>query len=154
MKKKIKKTKNIKNKLTSDHSEVLLEEMNSNLKLILEDHAGLNKKIDTNHKEFQEFCEEVNFNFRELGRFRAETENNFKKLFEFQKGTKDNFKIILKYLSKINDEIQSIKSELSQIKSELKNKTDLTFFKILEKRIKKLEINYSELHSLILQQCN
>ena len=139
MKKKIKKTKKIKNELTSNEFGVILEEMNSNIKLILEGHAGLDKKIDKNHKEFQEFREEVNFNFREL--------------FKFRKETKDNFKIILKYLSKIDDEIQSIKSELSQIKSELKNKADLTFLKTLEKRIKKLEINYTELHSLILQRC-
>ena len=128
--------------MTPDHSEVLLEEMNSNLKLILEDHTGLNKKIDENHKEFQEF--------------RKENQDSFQKVFKFRKETEDSFKTVFKYLFKIDDEIQSIKSKLNQIKSELKNKVDLSFLKfflkILEKRIKKLEINYTELHSLILQQ--
>ena len=124
--------------MTPDHSEVLLEEMNSNLKLILEDHTGLNKKIDENHKEFQEF--------------RKENQDSFQKVFKFRKETEDSFKTVFKYLFKIDDEIQSIKSKLNQIKSELKNKADLALLKTLEKIIKKLEINYTELHSLILQQ--
>ena len=139
MKQKIKKIKKIKSKLTSDYNEVLLEEMNSNLKLILEDHTGLNrkidgldKKIDKNHKEFQEFRKEVNFKFDAV--------NNR------LDGIDSNFKTVFKFLSQIDNELKSIKKEL-------KNKADLTFLKTLEKRIKKLEINYAELHSLILQRC-
>ena len=131
MRKKIKKI-NKSTALINNEFGVILEEINSNLKLVLEDHTGLDKKIDENHKEFQEFREDVNFKF-----------DGIDKRFN---GIDSNFKTVFKYLSKIDDEIQLIKSEL-------KKKPDFSHLKTLEKRIKKLEINYTELHSLVLQKC-
>ncbi len=153
MKQKIKKPKKVKNKLTPNHSGVLLEEMNSNLKLILEDHTGLNKKIEGLDKKidtkFDDLREEMNFKFKKVN-------SNFKAIFEFQKETDNNFKTVFEYLSQIDGELKLIRTEMALIKSELKRKADLNYFrdyfKNLEKRIKELEINYTELHSLVLQK--
>ena len=42
---------------------VILEDMDDKLNLIIDGHQALNKKIDNNHKEFQEFRGEVNYKF-------------------------------------------------------------------------------------------
>ena len=121
MKQKIKK---IKNKLTSDHSEVLLEEMNSKIDLLLEGHAmseekieGLDKKIDT-----------------KIDGLRGEMNSNFKTVFE--------------YLSKIDDELQSIKSEIAELKVSLCEKADKNKLSALEERVGKLEENFLHHYNL------
>ena len=42
---------------------VVLESMDSNIKLLLEGHQALDKKIENNHSEFKEFRKEVNYKF-------------------------------------------------------------------------------------------
>ena len=76
MRQKIKKNiKKNKNELTPNHSGVLLEEMNSNLKLILEDHTGLNKKINNLREEMNFKFDEVNSNFKTVFEYLSQVVN-------------------------------------------------------------------------------
>ena len=131
----IKKSKRVKKNSTQNHSGVLLEEMNSNLKLVLEGHAGLDKKIDGLRGE-------MNSKFDGL---RGEMNLKFDKV-------DNNFKTVFEYLSKIDDELQFIKLELTQIKSDLKKKADLDYLKILEKRINKIEMDYIKLKTIVMKR--
>ena len=144
MKKKTRNTNKSKSSLSENEFGVILEEMNSKIDLILEGHAGLDRKID---KKIDDLREEMNFRFQEVNLRFDGIDKMLDGIDERLDGIDSNFKTVFKFLSQIDN-------ELKQIKSELKNKADLTFLKTLEKRIKKLEINYTELHSLILQRCN
>lgn len=42
---------------------MVLENIDSKLDLIVEGHKALDKKVDRNHQEFQEFRQEVNYKF-------------------------------------------------------------------------------------------
>ena len=142
----IKKSKRVKKNSTQNHSGVLLEEMNSNLKLVLEGHAGLDKKIDglrgEMNSKFDGLRGEMNSKFDGL---RGEMNLKFDKV-------DNNFKTVFEYLSKIDDELQFIKLELTQIKSDLKKKADLDYLKILEKRINKIEMDYIKLKTIVMKR--
>jgi len=45
------------------HFGVILEDIDSKLDLVVEGHKGLDKKIDKNYQELQEFRDEVNYKF-------------------------------------------------------------------------------------------
>lgn len=142
----IKKPKKVKNKLTQNHRGVLLEEMNSKIDIILEGHTGLDKKIDANHKEFQEFRKDVNFRFNEIDKKFGQVDKRFN-------GIDSNFKTVFGYLLKIDDELQDIKSELAQVKSTLSKKSDLDYVKKLEQRMNKIEIDYVAFKATIIEKC-
>jgi len=153
----IKKSKRVKKNSTQNHSGVLLEEMNSNLKLVLEGHAGLDKKIDglrgEMNSKFDGLRGEMNSKFDGL---RGEMNSKFDGLrgemnLKFDK-VDNNFKTVFEYLSKIDDELQFIKLELTQIKSDLKKKADLDYLKILEKRINKIEMDYIKLKTIVMKR--
>lgn len=130
---------NNKKTLSRDHQTVVIEEINSNVKLILEQFSGVNRKIDGNHQEFLEFKDEM-LDFKGgFVKFRKETDENFHKLFGFKKEADANFKVTLEYLQRIDDEIQSLKSELVNIKPQLKDKTALDKVLDMEKRLLKIE---------------
>jgi predicted nucleic acid-binding Zn-ribbon protein len=135
----IKKPKRVKNKLTQNHSGVLLEEMNSKIDIILEGHTGLNKKIDT---KIDGLREEMNSKFDNL---HGEMNSRFDEV-------NSNFKTVFGYLSKIDDELQDIKSELAQIKSKLSKKSDLDYVKKLEQRMNKIEMDYVELKVMVMEK--
>lgn len=62
MRKKIKKI-NKSTALTNNEFGIILEEINSNLKLVLEDHTGLDKKIDNLREEMNSRFQEVDKRF-------------------------------------------------------------------------------------------
>ena len=51
---------------TKEHFEILLEHMDSKFDLVLESHAGLNKKIEDLRQEVREFRQENEFEHREI----------------------------------------------------------------------------------------
>ena len=141
-----KNSKKAKNKLTPNHSGVLLEEMNSNMKLILEHHTGLDKKIEGLDKKIDTKIDglqgEMNLKFDGL---RGEMNSKFNEV-------NSNFKTVFEYLSKIDDELQDIqiiKSDIKETKQELSNKSDLEYVKKLEQRMNKIEMDYIELRTIV-----
>ncbi|MBU6414640.1 hypothetical protein KGQ34_00115 [Patescibacteria group bacterium] len=58
-----KKNKNSELSETKRHFGVILEHIDSKVKLVLEGHRGLDKKIDKYYEEFGGFRREVNYNF-------------------------------------------------------------------------------------------
>ena len=144
-----KNSKKAKKKLTPNHSGVLLEEMNSNMKLILEDHTGLDKKIEGLDKKIDTKIDglqgEMNLKFDGL---RGEMNSKFNEV-------NSNFKTVFEYLSKIDDELQDIqiiKSDIKETKQEHSNKSDLEYVKKMEQRMNKIEMNYIELRAMVKER--
>jgi len=63
MKREIKKKSTIKGTTESSNFGTILESMDSKIDQVLEGYGALDKKIDTNHKEFCEFRKEVSYKF-------------------------------------------------------------------------------------------
>ena len=131
MKKEIKKTKlkpRKKAEVKRDQYTVVLEDVRRQFGVMSEGFSGmhrrfdkLDKKVDSNHKEFLEF-RGVMIGFKnEMTDFKSETNSNFKAVFE--------------YLSKIDDEIQSIELDIADLKNRLKNKADLDRITQIEKEL-------------------
>ncbi len=88
---------------TERHFGVVLENIDSKLDLLVEGHQALDKKIDKNHGEFQEFRREVNYKFDVV----------FEKFHEVD----ERFNTVDKRLSKVDDKLESIGSELHVAKT-------------------------------------
>lgn len=121
-----------KKALSRNHQTVVMEDISSNVKLILEQFSGVNRKIDNNHQEFLEFKDEMLEFKGEFIEFRKEMGN-------FRNETDANLKVALEYLQRIDDEIQSLKSELADLKPRIKDKAALDKVLDLEKRLLKIE---------------
>lgn len=112
-------TKRAKNKKIEERQfGVVLESLDSKMDLMLEGHHALDKKIDNNHQEFQEFRGEVNYKFEVV----------------FEK-----FDEIDARFGKIDVQFDEVKDELRIIRNELKEKVSRDEFALLEKRVLKLE---------------
>ena len=126
--KKIKlKDKKIKKDLTQPerHFGVLLESMDSKIDILVDGHQALNKKIDKNHQEFQEFREEANFKFKII----TETLNSHTETLNSH----------TEMIGKLATDMEVIKSDGEIIKSGLRKKVDWEDFEALEKRVFLLE---------------
>ncbi len=88
-----------KNTSGSEYTNVILEEMNDNIKILAEGQGAIRD---------------------DLADFKKETRRNFKslsqELADFKVDTKQNFDLVFKYLSGIEDELASVKRELEGIK--------------------------------------
>lgn len=81
-KKKTKKDLNTKERQKG----VILEDIDSKLDLVIEGHHSLDKKIDKNHQELQEFRNEVNY----------------------------KFDVVFEKFDEVNDELRLIRNELKE----------------------------------------
>ncbi len=93
------------------HFGVILEHIDSKLDLVVEGHQALDKKIDKNHLEFQEFRNEVNY----------------------------KFELVFGEFDEIDAQFNNVKDELHIIRNELKEKVGRDEFTLLEKRVMALE---------------
>lgn len=97
---------------------VILENIDSKIDLVVEGHKALDKKIDKNHQEFQEFRGEVNYKFEVV----------------FDKFTEIDKKFI-----EVDKRFDEVTGELRIIRHELKEKVGRDEFIMLEKRVAELE---------------
>ena len=104
---------------------VVLEDIDSKLDLVVEGHQGLDKKIDKNHKEFQDFRKEVNYKFDVV----------FEKFDEIDV----QFKNVDTQFKNVDTQFSDVKDELHIIRNELKEKISRDEFALLEKRVMALE---------------
>ncbi|MBI5306389.1 hypothetical protein HZB04_02305 [Candidatus Wolfebacteria bacterium] len=118
--KNLKKKKINKKDLTVEerHFGVILEDIDSKLDLVVKGHQSLDKKIDKNHLEFQEFRNEVNYKFKVV----TETLNSHTEM-----------------IGSMKMDIEIIKQDIEFIKHGLRKKVDLEEFAVLEKRVSLLE---------------
>lgn len=129
--KKTAKKKAIKNTPKKErHFGVILENIDSNIHLVIERQDILDRKIDARFDEAN----------KNLDDFKIETRSNFGTLFRFREETQSNFKTIFGYLTRIDDELREIKLEIKALKGELVKKADLSRIESLEKRVAKMEI--------------
>lgn len=125
-----KKTSGIK-PISEAHYGIVLEDIRSTVKLVLEGHVALDKKIDNFKEEFIEFKDEM-YVFRD-------------EMYRFKNDTEKSFKTIAQYLSIIDDEIKSIKKELDK-KAYIREVVDL------KSRIIAIENEVLSLRKLVLQR--
>ena len=93
------------------HFGVILEDIDSKLDLIVDGHQALDKKIDKNHQEFQEFRDEVNY----------------------------KFDVVFEKFDEVDKRFDEVTDELHVIRNELKEKVGRDEFILLEKRVMALE---------------
>jgi len=145
MKKEIKKTKlkpRKKAEVKRDQYTVVLEDVRRQFGVMSEGFSGmhrrfdkLDKKVDSNHKEFLEF-RGVMIGFKnEMTDFKSEMIDFKDEMTDFKSETNSNFKAVFEYLSKIDDEIQSIELDIADLKNVLKNKADLDRITQIEKEL-------------------
>jgi uncharacterized phage infection (PIP) family protein YhgE len=142
----------IKPMVKKDHFEVLLENMNDNIKLVAEGQMAFREEVDQRFTDFQketrsnfktifDFRDETRSNFKTLFDFRDETRSNFKTLFDFHGEARSNFKTAFDYLSRIDDELQDIKNELKLM---VETKADKNELNALTQRVTRLERDLDE----------
>lgn len=103
------KSKKVKRKKPKNYTDVLLEKMHDDIKLIAEGQGGIQRQLD-------EFKNEM---------------------YEFKKDTKSSFKSILEYLSRIEDEVMEVRKELKD--NYEKKGWDKEWRISIEKRLEKIE---------------
>lgn len=105
-----------KKKESKNYTDVLLEEMHSDIKLIAEGQVGIQRQLD-------EFKGEM-YGFRD-------------EMLEFKRDTKSSFRQIFEYLSRIEDEVVEIKEDLR--KNYERKGWDKEWRMTIEKRLERIE---------------
>lgn len=106
---------------------VLLEHIDTNVKLLAEGYDSLREEM---HESFKNVW----------GKFDA-VDQRFDSL---EKEMRDSFKTVFEYLSKIDN-------ELADIKARLENKADKPDLDAMEKRLSKLEFDFAECKNMIAE---
>lgn len=113
-----------------DYFGVVLEEINSKMKLTQEGYGLLSVQINKLDAKIEKNHIEIN----------ARLDNSVNE-------TRNNFKTVFKYLSNVDDELKQIKAEITEIKKD--NKTDNNRLQALEARVINLEKENIELRQII-----
>lgn len=128
------------NKVSNEHLEILLEDMNSQFKGLKEGNQFLSEQVERLNGKFDKLDEKVDRNHQEFVEFKDETKSNFQTVFKLLSNIDDDIK-------GIKSEIIDIKSELTDIKKTLVNKVDFNVIAKLEERIKIVEMELLKLRA-------
>lgn len=114
------------------HFGVVLENIDSKLDLVVEGHQALDKKIDSNHQEFQEFRKEVDYKFEVVFEKFDEVDKRFEQVDR-------RFEQIDRRFEQIDRRFDEVAGEIRIVRHELKEKIGRDEFILLEKRVAILE---------------
>ena len=126
---------------------IILEDIDSKMKLVLEGHLALDKRIDNLGGEMSDGFKRIdNLEQAMMGGFQR-IDKNFQSVFEYLSRTDERLEHLENRLDKIEgrldkieQELQSIKLEIADLKHHLDKKADLERLLFLEKRVEKIEI--------------
>lgn len=141
-----KKENKIKKTYSKDNFTVILEDIYSNNKLVLESVSGLKDIVISNHKEFLEFKKETKDNFKAVAGAFTEMNDKMDNMQGDINNLQEDVKVIKGDISNLQEDVKVIKGDVSniqgdviEIKHKLSEKVDLKDFQTLEKRFVKLE---------------